>query len=230
MQELFSHSSPLETKLSDQAASSLTNAGDIGKFLVEQTRVQLTDHIGEVAFYFPRRVIHALPEAMTLDELMTRLNTPSPSESSPLVTIHLQDSPTEEKTDRTTTGTVVLPESFDAITVINQFLNEEEALLLLLGDPGTGKTCCIWQAVRERIDAFKPDMTSEQISECWLPLYQRFELLPFTSEQIERDIIPHCLQKKPGVVPPVHHPTEPWLAVVQGALILKILRVFNCVN
>jgi uncharacterized protein YjbI with pentapeptide repeats len=188
----------LELRFAGQITLTLTGAGDVGrKILVEQTTVQLTHHVKDLEFYLPPTVIERLPEKLTLDELMVQLNAlPTTSRSSSVTTSSSSSSTTttpETKAERKehkgeavggadSSSTIALPKRFDAITVIDQFLTQEENLLVLLGEPGAGKTLSTWQATRRLMAQFRPDMTGQQISQCWLPIH--IELNQFSLSEL----------------------------------------------
>lgn len=130
---------------------SLIGPGDVGrKLLAEHTIVQLTHRLKDLEFYLPPAVIKALPKDMSLEKLMSELN--SPTEPAPETVAKL-------------------PMLFDVTEVIETFLQQDEALLLLLGDQGAGKSLSTWQATRRLVATFEADMSAQQISECWLPLH-----------------------------------------------------------
>jgi len=130
---------------------SLIGPGDVGrKLLAEHTIVQLTHRLKDLEFYLPPAVIKALPKDMSLEKLMSELN--SSIEPAPETVAKL-------------------PMLFDVTEVIETFLQQDEALLLLLGDQGAGKSLSTWQATRRLVATFEADMSAEQISECWLPLH-----------------------------------------------------------
>jgi WD40 repeat protein/uncharacterized protein YjbI with pentapeptide repeats len=187
----------LKTRFKGQVTMTLTRAGDVGrKILVEHTAVQLSHRVKDLEFYLPPTVIEKLPEDMTLNDLMTVLNHPQSLETERKGIKEIpEEGPVEDK-KAGEDKTVALPKRFDAIAVIDQFLTAEENLLLLLGEPGAGKSLSVWQATRRLLGQFKPDMTGEAISRCWLPIV--IELNVFSVGDLE-GLIDQQLRQKYGL-------------------------------
>jgi len=182
IEQLKSELAQLKTQFSAGLTQTLADAGDVGrKILIEQTTVQLSLHIQSLEFYLPPTVIKALPEKMTLEELMLNLNTFASACKAK-----------SEQKDETAVPKDTLPERFNPITVIDQFLNRDESLLLLLGEPGTGKTLSTLQVTWRLTQQFQFSVSDQRISQHWLPIY--IELNQFSVRDLN-GLIEHQLQK-----------------------------------
>ena len=190
------HLTDLKT-LKSQVTTILTQAGDVGrKILAEHTAVQVSHRVKSLEFYLPPTVIKKLPEKMTLDELMTALNKSQVIETKTTESAEMKEEKYPLKTQEDKAAEVALPERFDAIAIIDQFLVAEESVLLLLGEPGAGKSLSMWQAARRRLEQFKSDMSGDAISRCWLPIV--IELNAFQLSELVR-LIDRQLREKYGL-------------------------------
>ncbi len=190
------HLTDLKT-LKSQVITTLTQAGDVGrKILAEQTAVQVSHRVKSLEFYLPPTVIKKLPEKITLDELMMALNKSPREETKTTGSAKTKEEKYPIKTQEDKAAEVALPERFDAIAVIDQFLTAEESVLLLLGEPGAGKSLSMWQAARRRLELFKPNMRGDEISRCWLPIV--IELNAFKLSELA-GLIDRQLRKKYGL-------------------------------
>lgn len=195
--QLKSQLQQLESCFARQISVSLTQVGDVGrKLLAQQTAVQLSHRVKELVYYLPPTVIAALPEEMTWETLMEQLNQvaaakgSAPAEDKMPKEAKEVEVEEEKKLKEGKTHDPVpaparssfLPERFDILTVIDQFLTQEKSLLLLLGEPGAGKSLTTWQAIRRLVEQFQPDMSGESISRCWLPI--SIELNAFSVEDL----------------------------------------------
>ena len=178
------HLSAIETRFKGQVRGTLNQVGDVGrKILAEHTTVQLSHRLKALEFYLPPTVIEKLPEKLGLDELMAALNQPPVPETKTTKSTETKEEKYPVKTQEAKAAETALPARFDAIEVIDRFLTAEESLLLLLGEPGAGKSLSVWQATRRLIERFKPDMSGTAISQCWLPIL--IELNQFKVSELE---------------------------------------------
>ena len=175
---------------------------------------QLADHLNGLAFYLPPTVMTRLPEGMSIADLMMQLNA---TETSPSEHKKITDKKEDKEEKKSTSG---LPPCADITAVLDQFLGEEESLLLLLGEPGAGKSLSTWQLICRMMEAGpqEPDL----IRESWLPV--PIELNQYTHLELE-GLIDRALRAAGLSQAAIQHFKQPLSQ--PGRLLPKVLLVLD---
>ncbi len=156
--------------------------------VLQVTTEKLTARLPDLAFYLPPTVIKTLPEGMNVEELMAQLNAipdkkiGSTEEKDPPIVAKKenQDEKDEKKgipkaspeihQSTASPGSRLLT-CHEVAAVIDTFLAQEENLLLLLGEPGAGKSLTTWETVRRLLaESEETKLGNLPQNPAWLPL------------------------------------------------------------